>query len=61
MSGAELLLVSKADTNIPFHDYLANYIKADKEFMDAVRRGLADCKKGRLEPWAQVKKELRID
>lgn len=60
MSGAELLLVRKPTFELSFHDYLAEYIKADTDFMDGIRRGVADCKEGRVTPWVEVKKELGI-
>ena len=42
------------------NDCLSGYIKSDDNFMDGIRAGVRDCKEGKLKPWAQVKKELRI-
>ena len=33
---------------------------ADKDFMDGVRRGLADAKAGRMTPWSEVKEEFGL-
>ena len=40
---------------------IVEHMKADKDFMDGVRRGMADMKAGRVKPWSQVKKELGIE
>jgi len=39
----------------------AETLRADKEFMDGCRRGLAAAKAGKVKPWSQVKKELGIE
>lgn len=39
---------------------MANVIKADSVFVDGMRRGLEDLKAGRIQSWAQVRKELGI-
>ncbi len=36
----------------------ADVLKADKEFIDEVKRGVADCKAGRMRPWDKVQREL---
>ena len=46
--------------NMSLNDCLADYIKSDSDFVDGIRRGLRDCKEGRLKPWPQIKKELGI-
>ena len=60
MSGMELVVDRQPNYETPFYDYLADYIRADKDFMDGIRRGIADCIEGRLSPWSDVKKELGI-
>lgn len=42
------------------NDCLANYIKADVNFIDGIRRGVDACKQGRLRAWAEIKGELGI-
>jgi predicted transcriptional regulator len=39
---------------------LANFIKSDREFVDGIKRGVKDCKAGRVQLWSEVKKELNI-
>jgi len=39
---------------------LVEQMKADKGFMGGIRRGIADCKAGRIIPWSKVKEELGI-
>ncbi|MBA7711709.1 hypothetical protein ES703_120675 [subsurface metagenome] len=46
--------------HVSLNDHIAEYIKADKEFMDGIRRGVKDCKAGRVQLWSEVKKELHI-
>ncbi len=36
-------------------------LKADVKFMDGVRRGIADCRSGRVRRWDDVKAELHIE
>lgn len=43
------------------NDCLADYIKADHDFVDGIRRGVIACKEGRMRPWTAIKKELGID
>ena len=45
---------------VPLNDHIAEYIKADQEFMEGIRRGAKDCKAGRVQLWSEVKKELNI-
>jgi len=42
------------------NDCLANYIKADRHFMDGIHRGVIACKEGRIRPWSEIKRELGI-
>ena len=37
---------------------LVAILKADKEFMDGIRRGVKDCKEGRR--WSEIKRELNL-
>ena len=45
---------------VSLNDHIADYIKADQEFMEGIRRGAKDCKAGRVQLWSEVKKELHI-
>ena len=40
--------------HVSLNDHIAEYIKADKEFMDGIRRGVKDCKAGRVQLWSEV-------
>lgn len=46
--------------HVSLNDHIAEYIKADQEFMDGIRRGVKDCIEGRVQLWSEVKKELNI-
>lgn len=46
--------------NVSLNDCLADHINSDSGFVDGIRRGVRDCKEGRLKPWSQIKKELGI-
>ncbi len=35
-------------------------LKSDPKFMDGIKRGVADCKAGRIRDWKEIKKELGI-
>jgi len=61
VSAVDLLVRKQPDRyNLSINDCLANHIKSDSDFMDGIRRGLKDCKEGRVRPWSQIKKELGI-
>jgi len=45
---------------VSLNDHIADYIKADQEFMDGIRRGAKACREGRVQLWSEVKKELNI-
>ena len=45
---------------VSLNDHLAEYIKADQEFMEGIRKGVKDCRAGRVQLWSEVKKELNI-
>ena len=40
---------------------IVEHMKADKEFMDGVKRGMEDVKAGRVRPWSEIKAELGIE
>ena len=46
--------------HVSLNDHIAEYVKADKEFMDGIRKGVRACCEGRVRPWAEVKKELGL-
>lgn len=60
MGGAEILMERKGIRDVPFNEYLLEYIKASDDFMDGVRRGLSDRKHGRVQPWLEVQRELGL-
>ena len=35
-------------------------MKADRNFMEGIKRGVKDCKEGRVQPWDEVREELGI-
>lgn len=36
---------------------IVDHIKADREFMDGMRKGVKACKEGRVRLWSEIKKE----
>lgn len=46
--------------HVSLNDHIAEYVKADKGFMDGIRRGVKACIEGRVQLWSDVKKELNI-
>jgi len=50
----------KKGEHVTLNDHIAEYIKADREFMEGIRRGVKDYKAGRVQLWSEVKKELGI-
>ncbi len=42
---------------VSLNDHIADYIKADEEFMDGMRRGVKACEEGRVRLWSEIKKE----
>ncbi len=56
MAGEEILR-KKADT---LGEYVRRYFRDNSEIMDGIRKGLADIKAGRVRPWSEIKKELRL-
>jgi len=49
---------NKADVSL--NDHIAEYIKADKEFMGGMRKGVRACKEGRVRPWSEIKEEAGL-
>ncbi len=60
MSGADLLLREALITNVPYPQYLAEYIRASDDFVSGIRRGLSDRRRGRVKPWSSIKESLCI-
>lgn len=61
MGGIEL--IEREDTNIydtPVNEYMMYYVKANKDLMLAIHRGLSDIREGRVRPWSEIKKELHF-
>ena len=46
--------------NVSLNDHIAEYMKADKEFMDGIRKGVRACKEGRMRRWSEIKGELGL-
>ncbi len=42
------------------NNQLASFMKSDRNFIDGIKRGVKDCKEGRVQLWEEVKKELNI-
>ena len=61
MSGLELLMPDRGKVHgVTFHEHVSSYIRGSHDFMGGIRRGLADCREGRIKPWSKIKKELGI-
>ncbi|KKN65868.1 hypothetical protein LCGC14_0476850 [marine sediment metagenome] len=61
MGGVDLLVRPRSNRyKASLNDCLADHIKSDSDFIDGIRRGLKDCKEGRVKPWSQIKQELGI-
>ncbi len=52
-------MIEKSD-NVSLNDHIAEYMKADKEFIDGIRRGVRACCEGKIRRWTEIKKELRL-
>jgi hypothetical protein len=35
-------------------------MRADRDFVDGIRKGVKDCKEGRVRPWSEIKKEMNL-
>ena len=46
--------------NRTLNNHLASFMKADRDFVEGIKRGVKDCKEGRVQLWEEVKKELNI-
>ena len=42
---------------VSLNDHIAEYIKADIDFMDGMRKGVKACKEGRVRLWSEIKRE----
>ena len=61
MSSAMLLEETERTTSMSFPHYVAEYVTASAEFVDGIRRGLADLRRGDIAPWEDIKRELGLD
>jgi predicted transcriptional regulator len=52
--------VTEKRESVSFNDHIAHYIQADSRFMEGIRKGIEDCDAGRVQTWAEIKKELNI-
>lgn len=50
-------VVKEKRGGVSLNDHIAEYIKADKEFMDGMRKGVKACKEGRVRLWSEIKGE----
>lgn len=46
--------------SVSLNDHIAEYIKSDIEFVKGIRKGVKDCKAGKVQLWSEVKKELNL-
>lgn len=60
MTSAMLLEETERITSMSFPNYVAEYVTASAEFLDGIRRGLADLRRGDITPWEDVKQELGL-
>ena len=60
MAGTEFMF-EQTPEQMPFSDYLARYMRADDEFMDGIRRGVADVLAGRVKSWDEIKGGMTWD
>jgi len=52
--------VMEREGHISLNDHIAEYMKADKEFMDGIHKGVKACCEGKVRLWSEVKKELGL-
>jgi hypothetical protein len=45
---------------VTLNNHIADYLKADREFIHGIKKGVEACKAGDYKSWEEVKKELRI-
>jgi hypothetical protein len=45
---------------VSLNDHIAEYVKADKEFISGIRKGVRACKEGKVRRWVEVKRELGL-
>jgi hypothetical protein len=53
-------IVAENHVHVSLNDHIATYMHNDDEFMDGIKKGVKDCKLGRVKPWKQVKEELGL-
>ena len=54
------MAVAERKNKTTLNNHLATFIKSDRKFMDGIKRGVKDCKEGRVQLWSEVKEELNI-
>jgi len=42
------------------NNQLASFMKSDHRFIEGIKRGVKDCKEGRVQHWEEVREELNI-
>jgi hypothetical protein len=45
---------------VSLNDHVAEYLKADKQFIDGIKSGVRACKEGKVRRWAEIREELRL-
>jgi len=46
--------------HISLNDHIVEYMRADKEFIDGIHKGVQACCEGKVRPWVDVKKEFGL-
>jgi len=46
--------------NVSLNDHIAEYVKADEEFIGGIRKGVRACKEGRIRRWTEIKREMGL-
>ncbi len=45
---------------VTLNNHIADYLKADREFINGIKKGVVACKSGDYKLWDEVKRELQI-
>jgi hypothetical protein len=46
--------------SVSLNDHIAEYVKADHEFIEGIRKGVRACREGKVRHWAEIKRELKL-
>lgn len=50
----------KESTDLTLNEHISDYVRADVEFIQGIKKGVRACCEGRVRPWNDIKKELRL-